>query len=211
MCGRFTVVLKEKDLKVEFNVEAPSKFTYESYNIAPSQAVPIIHLDKDQKRQLSLMQWGFLPSWANDYKETLRPINARLETVEESPMFKSSFQKRRCLIPVSGFYEWDGKASPKKPLQDHPAFAFAGLWSLWEKEAGVIQSFTIITKEAEESVKPIHSRMPFVLNKEHYEFWLAEALLPDQSPSLTYHPVDLKVNTPKNNDASLIAPRASFN
>ncbi len=110
MCGRFTVVLKEKDLKDEFDVEAPPEFTYESYNIAPSQAVPIIHLDKDQKRQLSLMQWGFLPSWAKDPKEILRPINARLETVEKSPMFKSSFQKRRCLIPVSGFYDYAKKS-----------------------------------------------------------------------------------------------------
>ena len=209
MCGRFTVVLKEKDLKDEFTVEVPPDFTYESYNIAPSQVVPIVHLDKNQKRRLSLMEWGFLPSWAKDHKEALRPINARLETVDNSPMFKSSFQKRRCLIPATGFYEWSAKASPKQPYyfyeQDRPLFAFAGLWDIWEKEAGVIPSFTIITKEAEESVKPIHGRMPFVLNREHYEFWLAEALLPEKSPSLTCHAVGLKVNTPKNNDAGLIA------
>jgi putative SOS response-associated peptidase YedK len=130
-------------------------------------------------------------------------------------MFKPSFQKRRCLIPATGFYEWNPQTIPKQPFyfyeQDRPLFAFAGLWAIWEKEAGIILSFAIITKEAEESVKSIHGRMPVVLNREHYEFWLAEALLPDQSPSLTCHPVDLEVNTPKNNDASLIAPRASLN
>lgn len=210
MCGRFTIVLKEKDLKDEFKAEAPAGFAYESYNIAPSQVVPIIHLDKYQQRQLSLMEWGFLPSWAKDHKGTLRPINARLETVDSNPMFKTSFQKRRGLIPATGFYEWGAQTSPKQPYyfyeQDRPLFAFAGIWDIWEKEEGTILSFTIITKEAERSVKPIHGRMPCVLNKEHYEFWLAEALLPDKSPSLAYHAVDLKVNTPKNNDPSLITP-----
>jgi putative SOS response-associated peptidase YedK len=82
MCGRFTIVLNGNDLEKEFNVEAPPDFTYESYNIAPSQTVPIVHLGGNQKRQLSLMDWGFLPSWAKDHKETLRPINARLETAD---------------------------------------------------------------------------------------------------------------------------------
>jgi putative SOS response-associated peptidase YedK len=125
-------------------------------------------------------------------------------------MFKPSFQNRRCLVPATGFYEWSPKTSPKQPYYfyepGYPLFAFAGLWDIWEKEAGIILSFTIITKEAEESVKPIHDRMPVVLNKEHYEFWLAEALLPDKSPSLTCHRVGLRVNTPKNNNASLVEP-----
>lgn len=186
MCGRFTLKTDATQLAYEFDVNPPSDFEFESYNIAPSQILPIIHLDQNQERQVSQMEWGLLPAWSKDIKDTLRPINARLETIGSSPMFKSSFQKRRCLIPVSGFYEWCPKTSPKQPYyfyeKDRPLFAFAGLWSIWEKEAGVILSFTIITKEAEETVKPIHGRMPFVLNKEHYEFWLAEALLPDKSP-----------------------------
>jgi putative SOS response-associated peptidase YedK len=209
MCGRFTIILKGKDLKDEFEVEAPPEFAYESYNVAPTQTVPIIHLDQNQKRQFSVMEWGFLPPWAKDHKAPLRPINARLETVNSSAMFKPAFQKRRCLIPAAGFYEWNAKASPKQPFyfyeQEQPLFAFAGIWSRWEKEAGVILSFTIITKEAEEPIKPIHGRMPAVLNREHYDLWLSEALLPDKPPPLTCHAVDLKVNSPKNNDASLIA------
>ena len=210
MCGRFTVVLEEETLKNEFHVEAPPGFTYESYNVAPSQTVPIVHLDDNQKRQFSLMEWGFLPSWAKDYKGTIRPINARLETIGNSPMFKSSFQKQRCLIPVPGFYEWDPKTTPKRPFyfyeQKRPIFAFAGIWSIWKKEAGVILSFAIITNKAEESVKAIHGRMPVVLDKEHHEFWLGEGLLPNKPPSLTYHAVDLKVNSPKNNGPDLITP-----
>jgi len=208
MCGRFSLKASAADLANEFEVSISSNFKVESYNIAPSQGLPVIHLNQNQERQVSLMEWGLLPAWAKDIKDTPRPINARLETIGSSPMFKPSFQKRRCLIPVSGFYEWCPQTSPKQPYyfyeKDRPLFAFAGLWSIWEKEAGIILSFTIITKEAEETVKPIHARMPFVLNKEHYEFWLTEALLPDKSPPLTCHPVSLNVNSPKNNDITLL-------
>jgi putative SOS response-associated peptidase YedK len=199
--------MKEEDLKAEFGIIALSPLSYESYNIAPSQIVPIVHLDDHQQRCLSMMEWGLLPGWAKDIKHTLRPINARLETVQTSPMFKPSFQRQRCLIPVSGFYEWSDKTTQKQPYyfyeKDRPLFALAGLWSLWEKEAGVIASFTIITKPAEESVKHVHGRMPFVLEKENYDSWLLDAKLPSASPPVASHPVSLRVNSPKNNDAEL--------
>jgi putative SOS response-associated peptidase YedK len=208
MCGRFALTTDANQLAEEFDVKIPSDFKLESYNIAPSHVLPIIHLDHNHNRQISLMEWGFLPSWANNLKDTSRPINARVETINSSPMFKSSFQKRRCLIPATGFYEWSSKKSPKQPYyfyeKDRPLFAFAGLWNIWEKEAGVILSFTIITKEAEESVKPIHTRMPFVINKEHYDKWLNDAQLPERPPSLVCHPVSLAVNSPRNNHISLI-------
>jgi putative SOS response-associated peptidase YedK len=208
MCGRFSVVLKDEDLRAEFNVDAPASFLYESYNIAPSQVVPIVHLDEHQQKHLSMMEWGLLPPWAKDIKHMPRPINARLETVQTSPLFKPSFQKRRCLIPASGFYEWSDKTTPKQPYyfyeKDHPLFAFAGLWNIWEKEAGVMLSFTIITKDAEESVKHVHGRMPFVLNKDHYDPWIYESKLPEKSPPLATHSVSLAVNSPKNNRPELI-------
>jgi putative SOS response-associated peptidase YedK len=209
MCGRFTLTANAKELAEEFQVSTSFELEFESYNVAPSQALPIIHLDEYQNRKASLMEWGFLPSWAKESKGLLRPINARLETVHASPMFKSSLQKRRGLIPASGFYEWNSQAKPKQPLyfykENHTLFGFAGIWNIWEQEVGIILSFAIITKEAEEPVKPIHGRMPVVLNQEHYESWLNKALLPEASPPLTCHPVSLAVNSPKNNGVELIA------
>ncbi len=209
MCGRFTLKANASDLAKEFGVNAPDDFNYESYNIAPSQLVPIVHLDKDQKKQLSMMEWGLLPFWAKGVRDTVRPINARLETVSKNPKFVSSFLKKRCLVPASGFYEWSAKSKPKQPFYfyetDRPLFAFAGLWDIWDKGGTPMLTFTIITKQAEGLVRDIHGRMPFVLKREHYEPWLAEALLPDKSPALSCHAVSLNVNTPRNNDASLIA------
>jgi putative SOS response-associated peptidase YedK len=208
MCGRFSVVLKDEDIRNEFNVDNPSSFFYESYNVAPSQIVPVVHLDEHQQKRLSVMEWGLLPHWAKDIKHTPRPINARLETIQTSPMFKASFQRRRCLIPASGFYEWSDKTSPKQPYyfyeKDYPIFAFAGLWNIWEREAGIVISFTIITKGAEETIKHVHGRMPFVLNKEDYDPWLYDATLPETSPNLTSHSVSLAVNSPNNNRPELI-------
>ena len=155
------------------------------------------------------MEWGLLAPWANSLKDAPRPINARLETVDKSSMFRASFQKKRCLVPSRGFYEWSVKTTPKQPYyfykSDHSLFAFAGIWSIWKQETNTILSFTIITKDAEGSVKSVHSRMPFVLNKEHYDNWLYDAQLPERSPVLVCHPVSLAVNSPKNNDPNLIA------
>jgi putative SOS response-associated peptidase YedK len=208
LCGRFTLELSSDTLEQEFDIQGPGEFEFKSYNIAPHQNLPIIHLDDHLNKHVSMMQWGFLPSWAKSIHDGPRPMNARLETVADNALFKGAFQKRRCLVPASGFYEWDPKTTPKQPhyftQKGHTLFAFAGLWSIWEREIGIILSFTIITKEAEESVKPIHGRMPFVLNKSNYDAWLKEGTLPKHCPSLTCHPVSLAVNSPQNNEASLI-------
>ncbi|MBM3468013.1 MAG: SOS response-associated peptidase [Alphaproteobacteria bacterium] len=209
MCGRFSVSLKGKEVEEEFGIKNANNFIFESYNAAPSQLMPVVYMDDQKNKLLALMEWGFLAPWAKQAKDPRRPINARFETINKSRLFKPSYMRKRCFIPARGFYEWCDETSPKQPYYfyktDQSLFAFAGLWSLWENEAGCVFSFAIITKEAEESVKPIHSRMPFVLNKENYDQWLVDAQLPDKSPSLLKHPVSLNVNSPKNNDASVIA------
>lgn len=208
MCGRFTVVLTAEDVQTEFGVTAPEGFQFGSYNVAPSQDIPVIHIDEEGRKELSLMEWGLLPPWATESKPIIRPINARLETVNKTPMFKPLYQKRRALIPAKGFYEWLKKTSPKQPyyfcLEDHALFAFASLWNIYKKGDETILSAALITKEAEGLVKPVHSRMPFVLTKENYDAWLHEAKLPEKSPPLTGHPVSLDVNSPKNNREALI-------
>jgi putative SOS response-associated peptidase YedK len=208
LCGRFTLDLTSDTLAQVFGIIKPGDFKFESYNIAPSQSVPVIHFDNQREKELSMMHWGFIATWAKNVKDGPRPINARLETISENAFFKGAFQRRRCLIPASGFYEWDQKTTPKQPYyfyqKNEPLFAFAGIWNYFDEEAENILSFTLITKAAEASVTPVHNRMPFVLNKDDYPSWLNEGNLPDRCPPLASRPVSLEVNSPKNNTVSLI-------
>ena len=141
-----------------------------------------------------------------DTNQVPRPINARLETLEDKPFFKTAFKERRCLIPTSGFYEWDQHIHPKQPyyfhLPQHQLFAFAGLW----EERHELLSFTLITLKANSSVSSFHHRMPLVLQTSHYENWLYHAQLPEVMPSLSFHSVHHLVNNPDNNTPNLIEP-----
>ena len=213
MCGRFVIETNGDELIKHFgldkqNIQNPEAQSFVSYNIAPSQTVPIIHHDEQQQKVLSVMQWGLLPAWAKHPETSPRPINARVETLHEKPTFRSSLAQRRCLIPASGFYEWDKRTRPKQPYYFHKSqqtlFAFAGLWALWEQETGMLFSFTIITTEANDSVKPIHDRMPLILEQDQYEPWLNQRDLPIMIAELAKHAVSFDVNNPKHNEAKLI-------
>ena len=208
MCGRFTLVLGEEEIKAEFGIQTPSAFSYQSYNISPSRHVPIIFLNDSHQQTLSMMQWGLLPSWAKDRQASPRPINARIETLNEKPTFRNAYQQRRCLVPASGFYEWDKQASPKQPYyffsKGHCLFAFAGLWEMWKESKETLYTFTIITREAEKPVMPIHARMPVILPKDYYNPWLYGKELPEKPFPLSAYPVGLAVNSALNNQPSLI-------
>lgn len=213
MCGRFVITTNADELIKHFGLDIQD-FTkseeqaFVSYNVAPSQTVPIIHHDDQQHKVLSAMQWGLLPAWALRPETSPRPINARIETLHEKPTFRSSLAQRRCLIPASGFYEWDKDTKPKKPYYfykpEQKLFAFAGLWALWEREASTIFSFAIITTVANDSVKTIHDRMPVILEQDQYEPWLNQQVLPPTMTALTKHAVNFEVNNPKCNEAVLI-------
>ena len=192
------------------------------YNIAPSQDVPVVRLDPDQARELVLMRWGLVPSWAEDPKSGYRTINARAETVDRSPAFRAAFRKRRCLVPATGYFEWLTAADGgKQPYRFVPKagglFAFAGLWERWDKGAEPLDSFTIIVTDGNELARAIHDRMPAILDPEHYAAWLEAkettipmALLrPYPAGRMRSYPVSKRVNAPKNDDAELIAPLAA--
>ena len=177
MCGRYTLKTPVERLseKFEFPKIIPLK---PRYNIAPSQDVAVVRqLLDDLERKLAMLRWGLIPAWTKDLKKARAPINAKAETAADLPSFRDAFRKRRCLIPADGFYEWKEEGSRKQPvyirMKDGGAFAFAGLWEHWEDKDGmVIESCTLLTTEPNVLLKPVHNRMPVILDQTDYEQWL---------------------------------------
>ncbi len=218
MCGRFTLQTPAKTLVKQFQVtETP---TVEArYNIAPTQAILAVHETPDG-REMKLLKWGLVPSWAKDASMGARLINARSETVAEKPAFRDAFKRRRCLIPSDGFYEWQRTEGKKQPfffqLKDGQPFVFAGLWDRWTGDDGkVIESCTILTTAANELLVPVHDRMPVILHEEDYELWLGEdvrkqdlltdLLQPFPASEMISYPVGTRVNSPQNQGEDLIS------
>jgi putative SOS response-associated peptidase YedK len=197
------------------------------YNIAPTQTVAAVRsAESGDGRELSLVKWGLIPSWAKDAKIGNSLINARADTVATKPSFRSAFKKRRCLIPADGFYEW--KAIPgqkvKQPyligIRDAPAFAFAGLWERWSAPDGQkVDSCSIITTDANELMAQVHNRMPVILDSADYDRWLdrnrqdpqdvADLLKPFPAERMQLTPVSTLVNSPRNDTAKCVEALAS--
>jgi putative SOS response-associated peptidase YedK len=196
----------------QFDVAVPPLFA-PRYNIAPSQPVAAIRIEPDTAtRQLVLLRWGLIPSWAKDPKIWHQCINAKAETVAEKPSFRAAFKKRRCLVIATGFYEWQVQGRAKQPmwigLQSKRPFAFAGLWEQWQPPEGeAIESCTILTTEPNELLRSIHNRMPVILSPASYDQWLdptvqqAEPLKtllrPYPSEELLAYPVSTLVSNPR--------------
>lgn len=205
MCGRFYIDKNKEKISKQFSVN-DSKEAKTSYNIAPSQNCSIIRMSGDKKELINL-NWGFIPAWAKpDVK--IKPINAKAETIREKPYFRSAYKKQRCIVPASGFYEWKGSKGNKQPYAIYPLndpyFAFAGLW----ERNGDLETFTIITTEANELMREVHHRMPVILDTNNYDAWLNngdyELLKPCPSEEMGLHKVSSAVNKPMNNSADLI-------
>ena len=223
MCGRYSLTTAPEAIRRLCEVTAPLPNVPPRYNIAPSQDVPVVRPTVEGKgRELTLLRWGLVPHWADSPKIGYRTINARAETVATKPTFRAAFRARRCLIPADGFYEWRKEGTGKQPYRicrpDGEAFALAGLWERWQAPDGeVIESCTIIVTAANDLVRPIHERMPVILDPADFDVWLdggpaaanaAEALLrPCPSEALTVYPVSPRVNSPRNDDAGLIEPQ----
>jgi len=221
MCGRFTLSTPPEDLAQQFELpQAPS--VEPRYNIAPTQPVAAVRLHPDRgERLLDMLKWGLIPFWAKDPAIGSRMINARSETVAEKPAFRAAFRQRRCLVPADGFYEWQKVGTRKQPyvirLRDGGPFAIAGLWEHWKGTDGeVIESCTLLTTEANDLLRPVHPRMPVILDPENYALWLdtevddtalLESLLhPYAEVPLACYPVSTRVNAPANEGPDLIEP-----
>lgn len=176
MCGRYNLRMTPAELQQVFELFREPEWVPRS-NICPSQSVLAIRFDEQATpRESVLLKWGFLATWAKDAKAKPQPINAKAENIT-GRMWGPAFRQQRCLIPATSFYEWqvqpDGKKQPMDiGMSDGSPFAFAGLWSFWEREGSAIESCAIITTNANEAVEPVHSRMPVILQSDDYDLWL---------------------------------------
>ncbi len=179
MCGRYTIVAKAEEIEKRFQVEVP-EFYVPRYNAAPTQILPVI--TNQSPDGLSFFRWGLIPSWASDPSIGNRMINARAETIHEKPSFKQALKKRRCLVPADGFYEWKKTTAKSKiphriTLLGDDLFSFAGLWEQYiDQDENQIYTFTIITTNANETVAPLHDRMPVILDQKTEQMWLDDRL-----------------------------------
>ena len=216
MCGRFTNNAKSEQIASEFKVGNKNPNLFQpKYNIAPTQMIDVV-FEPETERIISQLRWGLVPNWAKDESIGNRMINAKAETIMEKPSFREAFKSRRCIIPASGFYEWQKKETgAKQPfyfyLKDKDVFGFAGLRESWiDKTTGEeLETCTIITTEANDVLKPIHDRMPVILKSESYDEWLdakvkdtdklQKLLKPYPAKEMTSHEVSRSVNIPDKN------------
>ena len=221
MCGRYTLKSPVERLAEKFHLTDALSLK-PRYNIAPSQPVAVVRrLPDNSDRKLVMLRWGLIPAWVKDSTSGAQPSNAKAETAAEKPMFRDAFRRRRCLVPADGFYEWRQEDMRKQPvyicMKDREPFAFAGLWEHWENQDGqAIESCTILTTEPNDLLKPIHNRMPVILDPKDYDLWLdpgvrdAGKLRPRLGPyppeDMNAYPVSLRVNNPLNDDPACIEP-----
>jgi putative SOS response-associated peptidase YedK len=215
MCGRYVLTASPELVQQEFKLgDAPRLAP--RYNIAPTQPVAIV--TNDAPHELTIVKWGLIPSWSKDAKIASTLINARSETADSKPSFRSAFKYRRCLIPVTGFYEWlatdDGKIPHFIHVKDQEISAFAGLWEVWRNPEGdEVWTCSILTTDAAENIKHLHHRMPVILDGEARDIWLDKGSDVNELPALMktydsdkidFYPVSKAVNSVKNDDASLL-------
>ena len=226
MCGRFTQRMTWRELHERMGLLGTPLNLRPRFNVAPSQDVAAVRAN-DDGRTLAMLRWGLIPAWASDPAIGHRLINARSETAAEKPSFRTAFRHRRCLIPADGFYEWRRQGKTRQPwlfgLRDGAPFAFAGLWERWTVPAGAaltgsladrspgdtVETFTILTTASNETVTPVHGRMPVILPAEAYGPWLAGdevPLAPYPADAMTAHPVSTLVNRPANDDPRCVEP-----
>ena len=220
MCGRFVSDISPQQLQEAYGLLSLPDITAR-YNIAPSQQVAVIRQNDAKQRELALLKWGLIPPWAKDASIGYKMINARSETVYEKPSFRSALKSRRCIFPVSGFYEWQKIGKEKVPhyiyLIDKAIMSLAGLWESWKSPEGVlIETCTILTTAANSSIKKIHDRMPVILHQDEIDIWLnknvddldglKELFHPYPSGLIQEHVVSKEVNNPKNDQPTCINP-----
>lgn len=225
MCGRYTLTRQERlieEMEASLGEAPQSPWWKARFNVAPTQPAPVVIL-RDGSRRVEMMRWGLVPHWAGKGSKPPLMINARVESVQDKPMFRDALQRRRCLVPADGFFEWKheghGKSATKQPMYMHrpgnQLFAFAGLWARVRTDAGEQVSFTIVTGPPNELVAPIHDRMPIVLDPSAYAAWLDPAsdatavrdlLRVPPVGDWTAEPVSPRVNSAANDDAECIAP-----
>jgi putative SOS response-associated peptidase YedK len=213
MCGRYALTSPPPVIAERFGLAwAPDVPPH--YNIAPGQMIPVVR-DAERGRELALLKWGLIPSWAKDASIGPKLINARGETLADKPAFRNAYRRRHCLIPADAFYEWKAVAGRKQPycirMRDEGPFGMAGLWEHWKTPDGqVVESCTIVTVDANAMVAELHARMPLILAPTDYDAWLAAGSkeLPAAVPAeaMRYYPVSPLVSNARNDDPACMIP-----
>jgi putative SOS response-associated peptidase YedK len=218
MCGRFTLTAPARDVADLLGLpQAPDLAP--RYNIAPTQTIAAVRsVEGLPLRELVFLRWGLVPPWAADLRLGASLLNARAETVADKPAFRAAFARRRCLVPADGFYEWRTIAGKKQPtcfrLREGRPFAFAALWERWQGLDGPpVESCAILTTQANDLVRPVHERMPVLVDARHHDLWLngrgteaLRALLrPWSAEDMTAMPVSAHVNNPRHDDVRCLA------
>ncbi|GAA4863873.1 SOS response-associated peptidase [Kitasatospora terrestris] len=237
MCGRFASTTEPEDLVEMFGVQQwdPSETLAPSWNVAPTDSAFVV-LDRAPRgerqpvRQLRVLRWGLVPSWARSAETAVKMINARADTVHEKPAYRQAFASRRCLLPVDGYYEWqttgtEGRRGPRQPYfvsrVDGAPLALAGLYEFWRDRSvpadhpdAWLVTCTVVTTEAEPLLAPIHERMPLFLDPGAFDAWLDPSLddpdevrrllVPPGPGALRVHEVGPAVGNIRNNSPDLV-------
>lgn len=219
MCGRFALAATGEEVAAHYDLpEVP--YVVPRYNVAPTQPVAAVRLNRQGEREFTFFQWGLIPSWSKDPSIASKLINARSETAAEKPSFRAAFKRRRCLLPATGFYEWQKQNGGKQPMYIHPAggglMSLAGLWEIWQSpDGGELETCTILTTSPNTLMEPIHNRMPVIVDPLDYGTWLApdtpagqlqHLLRPFDDGRLAAYAVSTAVNRPQNDTEDLIVP-----
>jgi len=216
MCGRYRLSRRKKLVEEYFDSVSGGEDWSPRYNIAPTQPVPVIRQNPTKPvRELSLMRWGLIPSWAKDSSVTAQMINARSETVSTKPAFRDALKSRRCLIPADGFYEWQRTGKAKQPycfeVNEGELFAFAGIWDRWKDPTGnAVETCSILTTTPNAVTSAVHDRMPVITGPDGYDLWLdpgmsdvgaaSELLKPCDARLMRCYPVSTRINHVANDD-----------
>ena len=212
MCGRYALT-NTGDLVDRYAIKLEQQIR-DNFNVAPTQDMPVVTAEG-----FEVMKWGLIPSWSKEFKASFTTFNARSETVDEKPMFRSAFKKHRCIVPATGYYEWLKTDANKIPYfiqrEDRKFMSFAGIYEIWfDAENNPFKSYSIITTGSNEATGFIHDRMPVILDEAEEKYWLdantpvaeLEILLDPYEGEIVTHPVSNEVGLVKNNYAELLKP-----
>lgn len=219
MCGRFALYASDEEIKETFNV-VQLPLISKRYNIAPGQDALCIKNNNGSKEAV-IMHWGLIPIWAQNSSISRHLINARAETIETKPAFRNAFKTHRGLIIMSGFYEWKRENGKKQPFYfkhpDDKPVAVAAIWDAWQNGDGtLVQSCCLVTTDANQLMRPVHDRMPVLLNKSQQAIWLnhdsfdktalKDILMPCSENELIRYPVTIKMNNARFEDELAVKP-----
>lgn len=219
MCGRYASHRPIDEIRAIFGTANPPPNAAPTWNMAPTRLAPAVRRHPESgARHLDLLRWGLIPHWVKDPKATRQPINARSETAATAPMFRDALARRRCIVPIDAFYEWQAAPDGKRPhavaRADGMPMALAGLWEGWRSADGeVLRTFTILTTAACAALAMLHDRMPVVLEAPDWPLWLGEtdgadpaALLRPSVAAFRVWRVSTRVNSVRNDGPDLLDP-----